>query len=888
MLSKRVLYTIPVLITMLLIALVVGCSNSSPVMPGAVPGENTIAQTGMETGNHQLWGEYTITLTDVVDENGEVVNIDAEIIPRRTSEIHVNVYSFVNPPKCSDCVRIIPGTYRPGNPSSEIVLTISLRNPTNLQGFDIRGIIYPRNDEVKIETLEGDVRHTGMTKLYTPQDWPDKYYPYKAFNTETEYRPFPGLATHLAGYTFLKDNSYAMTSMPYSVDASWPSNAGEAVDCFIPPVEGPIYPNGSNAWIYATLTDWQGDISTVSLDLENLGHLIPVEMIKYDEDPVNHTSEWQYKLTEGGGNPAGVKSIYLIAKDPIEPVEYVKEIKVEVTYDDDPPVWQDGKIGIYDHIASPSYVWLFFYEAWDVSMPIQYVFWGNDESPPFDGDLLKVVTSDNYEGYTAFGAAGGSPPDVERWFGIRLIDGQGIMDDTFNEYSCTRYSAANRWSLLKGQPPMQDGILGSPTLGDVNGDGVDDIVVGTRDKNVYVFEGNGTGTQDTTIWAYETGGEIQSTPAVVDLNNDNKQDVVIASDDVNVYALSGATGLPLWIYDAGDGFLMHASPAVAYLNGDAVPDIVIGTGDGTMIALRGDGPTNPSDQETQVIWKYEAGGGMAGTPGVVDVTGDDIPDICTGAYDTRVHMINGATGEQVWNYYVGPGLNNIDCSPVMVDVNGDTVPDCIIGGRNSSGDLKGAVFAINGLTGDELWFNGEIWGNPRRTLAPAQIDDDGVMDFIVTSYQTEALSILALSGVDGSQIYYRLGPNVDPDLTFNYTAPITGDYTADGHVNVMYGRQDGYVDVVNVADLDYPGEFGGRHLSSWQVSVGTKLEIYGTPATGDVNGDGKWNLVVCNMRGYVYIVDLNAPVPDDVNMRLWPQHSGDRWNTGVPGFEPPQ
>ncbi len=880
--------------TMLVVLLVLGCSQGVPTSPDNSTPE-VFSHSASESGHHQIWGIFTITMQDVYDTEGNLVDVELDIFPNRTANMHVPVTQWLEPPACGGpgCVKIIPDNLEIGDPYSEITATVQLTNPTVLTGYDVRGIIYPSFDEARLETLDGVAMHDGLTTLWNENGVEDAN-PYKAFNKETLFRPFGPMATYGTSYIFLKHNTYKLFNMTYIVEASWDpnpdeANAKEAVGCYIAPIDGPIHPNGSNVMILALLTDWQDDIPEggVTLDLSEFGEPTPQPMVKFAEDLVNHTTTWQYLLTQGGGNPAGLRRIWLYVDDPVETVDYIYNFTVECTYDAEPPVWKiPGQEGIYDHISGPFYVWLFFYEAWDVSTPYQYVFWGNDVPSPFEGSSLKVVTSDNYEGYTAFGSAA-APDNEERVYGIELIDAQGW--DTHDDdlyYACTRYSANARWSFIKDQPPGSDGILGAPAIGDVNGDGQDDIVVGARNHKVYVYNGNGTGTQDVTIWEYETGAEIQCTPALVDLNDDGKQDVVVASDDDNVYALSGATGLPLWTYDAGDGFLMHGSPAIGYLNGDDVPDVVIGTGIGKMLALNGAGP--PGDPESIVLWDFEADGGIAGTPGLADVTGDGIVDVCFGSYDQKVHMLNGATGEEIWFYYVGPGMNNIDCSPVMVDINGDDVADCVIGARDGEGETKGAIFAINGVNGNDIWYYGDIWGNSRRGPAPAQIDGDGIWDFIVTAYQTEQFSIYAISGATGEMIYKRLGPDIDPDTPFNYSSPIIGDFTGDGHLNVIYGRMDGYIDMVNAGDLDYPGEFAGRNLHKMQVSSGTKQEIYGTPAMADIDNDGEWELIACNMRGYTYVLDMHAPIPVDISMRCWTQHSGNRWNTGAPEFEPPK
>ncbi|MCX6644922.1 MAG: PQQ-binding-like beta-propeller repeat protein, partial [bacterium] len=374
--------------------------------------------------------------------------------------------------------------------------------------------------------------------------------------------------------------------------------------------------------------------------------------------------------------------------------------------------------------------------------------------------------------------------------------------------------------------------------------------------------------------------EIQCSPALVDLNNDGKQEVVVAADDVKVYAFSGADGLPLWVYTCSDGYLMHGSPSIAYLNGDSVPDVVVGSGEGMMIAIDG--------ADGSELWTFPTGSGIAGTPGLADVTGDGIADVFFGSYDTKVYCVNGATGLKVWDYYIGPALYNVSASPAIVDVNGDSIPDCIISAVDNIGDSIGAVYALNGLNGNEIWINGDIYGNPKLGPVPAYINDDDVMDFIVTASQAEVYHIYGIDGATGDTIYLRLAQDVNPGVKTSFTSAIVGDFTGDGHVNAMIGREDGYVDLINVGDLDYPGDFGGKSLFCAMASIGPSNQIFGSPAVGDVNGDGKYELVVANLRGYVFVLDLHADVPDDILLRGWLQQSGNRWHTGTPFFEPPQ
>ena len=95
------------------------------------------------------------------------------------------------------------------------------------------------------------------------------------------------------------------------------------------------------------------------------------------------------------------------------------------------------------------------------------------------------------------------------------------------------------------------GAVMSIATGDLDGDGIEEIIVGTRGRKLYALRANGT-----ILWGpVAMTAEIDSTPALADLDGDGLNDVVVGVGSTldptgtgAVVALKGTTGAVLWSY----------------------------------------------------------------------------------------------------------------------------------------------------------------------------------------------------------------------------------------------------------------------------------------------------------------------------------------------------
>lgn len=437
-------------------------------------------------------------------------------------------------------------------------------------------------------------------------------------------------------------------------------------------------------------------------------------------------------------------------------------------------------------------------------------------------------------------------------------------------------------------------------LGDLNGDGADDIVVTTPDwAEPLVPTIDGQPLTDGIValtlaegrleplWRWESdlppgqAGLDTYSPALADADGDGLLDVIFTARDGFVRALNGLTGEVVWDFDMGR--ITEAGPMLSDVDDDGVPEVIVVTdcpqgpicegadGQSRLLVL----PSRAAGRVSAPLWEMSYGYKMdSAEPAVVVVPGIDSPG-------SKVVLVGTWGGEllAVWRESASGEVRtaSFELTSLLTDV-----------GHGNPPVIRSSPLVWSGPDGPEVFFG---WLPSDEDAAAARFSAlrlssvDGALQFeevfSIDRYDIWKSSPALVPVADGQPLVvagYGLGIGPNP----TQSGPVglcVGEYVSGGVVAVApdgsevwrrdYEGAEGNIRAsAAIADIDGDGTpevvlpsgcFGRLHAfdgltgdEEWSLDLGRVTQT--SPSIGDVDGDGRLEIVVGSYDGLVRVL----------------------------------
>jgi outer membrane protein assembly factor BamB len=402
----------------------------------------------------------------------------------------------------------------------------------------------------------------------------------------------------------------------------------------------------------------------------------------------------------------------------------------------------------------------------------------------------------------------------------------------------------------------------SPSLADLDGDGVRDLVFGTGVDRVRPLrmgnfptlepEVSGhvvavSGATNRVLWQVPNPRDAFTTPRLVRLNADRVPDVVMGGREGVLTAFDGTNGAVLWRLAGRDvapspfPYCFFTPAVIADANGDGVPDLVATYG-GNDTRL----PKDPRDSAYVAVVSGADGkvlkvsalpdGAETYASPLVYARRDGAPWVVVGtggethggaAYRAPVaSLLDGTFAARAERLAPG-GAKGVIAPPTVLELTGDGEPDLVVS------TFDGRLVAVDGASGKPLWERADPREETYHQPAVVRLPGGKLGLFVsrgVGAFPRYVASVHRLhDAADGRVLYEYRDPN------YPAGAPLAADLTGDG------------VDEPIFFSVRFPSGQGSRvyvlHLPTRRlVAHDVAANLWSTPVVADVRGAGALEL----------------------------------------------
>jgi hypothetical protein len=493
-------------------------------------------------------------------------------------------------------------------------------------------------------------------------------------------------------------------------------------------------------------------------------------------------------------------------------------------------------------------------------------------------------------GYHVYRAPSPSGPwarvSVDRTLATAYYHDAGLTPNTNYSYRVTAVDAAGNESVpsaaatirtnpaqLAGWPILVEGSSGCPpAIGDVTGDGAQDVVIGS--SNLYAWHSNGVELRDddgnpqtSGLFATEVRG-VTSAPSMAQVDGLPGLEIFCAAwDDSNkAFVLRGdGSILAGWPRnpDPGGGFRGYwGSTAAVDVDGDGIAELFAPGRNGNLYAWRSNGvPLGATP-----AFKSGFGFNARCSPTFANLDGDLELEIVFGSPTGQLHAWN-LDGTNLPGFPIAAGPACLS-STAIGDVDDDGTLDIVMLTEG------GFVHVYHSGTATELpgWPRPlPIAGNPiSPSPALADFDGDGRLEIVVANNGGSQPSLSRI------QVYDSTG-NLVPGWprsvggVVSESSPIVADFSGDGVSDIVFGNEGG---------LLYGWDWHGVPLPGLPITIGDFVRA--TPFATDIDADGDIDLALVAWDKAVYVWDFGVPWSEAAAQ--WPTLKHDVQRSGQYGY----